>query len=319
MKTSTIYSSLLAFLLLITNSVLGQKVKPNSLTEGVQIGVITYSFRSMPSEITDLITYCQEAGISAVELMGDPAEAYAGAPQNPVKKRRGLSEAEKMLRETYAVELANWRATASLKPYKKIKKLFKKAGISIYAYKPRAFSPANTDAEITHAMKAAKILGATSVTLEMPKDNPEHTLRLGKLGEANDMLVGYHAHTQATDVLWDEALSQSPNNTLNLDIGHYIAAGGKNTRVSLLALIEAKHSRISSIHCKDRTTPANGAKNLVWGEGNTPIAEVLHLIRDNEYGIPVSIELEYQIPEGSDAVKEVKRSLEYAKTVLRKY
>lgn len=319
MKKNTIYISLVTFLLIVSHSVLSQKIKPNSKTEGVQIGAITYSFRSMPSEITDIITYCQEAGISAVELMGDPAEAYAGAPQNPVNKRRGLSEAEKMLRETYAAELANWRATASLKPYKKIKKLFKKAGISIYAYKPRALSPSNTDAEITHAMKAAKILGASSVTLEMPKDNPEHTLRLGKLSEANDMLVGYHAHTQATDVLWDEALAQSPNNTLNLDIGHYIAAGGKNTRVSLLALIEAKHSRISSIHCKDRTTPANGAKNLVWGEGNTPIAEVLHLIRDNEYDIPVSIELEYQIPEGSDAVKEVKRSLEYAKAVLRKY
>ena len=55
--------------------------KPNSVINGVQIGVITYSFRSMPSTIQDLMQYCLQCNINAIELMGDAAEAFAGAPQ----------------------------------------------------------------------------------------------------------------------------------------------------------------------------------------------------------------------------------------------
>src|SRR5277367_5311023 len=59
--------------------------KPNSKFFGVQIGVITYSFRSMPSSIEQVLQYCVDSNISAIELMGDTAEEYAGKPVNPVK------------------------------------------------------------------------------------------------------------------------------------------------------------------------------------------------------------------------------------------
>lgn len=51
------------------------RAKPNSIINGVQIGVITYSFRSMPSTAQDLLQYCLQCNINAIELMGDPAEA----------------------------------------------------------------------------------------------------------------------------------------------------------------------------------------------------------------------------------------------------
>ena len=51
--------------------------KPNSCFNGVQIGVITYSYRSMPSSAEDLLKYLVECGLSSVELMGGPAEQYA--------------------------------------------------------------------------------------------------------------------------------------------------------------------------------------------------------------------------------------------------
>ena len=54
--------------------------KPNSKFGGVQIGAITYSWRSMPSTAEDILKYCVEAGISSIELMGDVAENYAGLP-----------------------------------------------------------------------------------------------------------------------------------------------------------------------------------------------------------------------------------------------
>src|SRR5437773_1435375 len=56
--------------------------KPNSLIDGVQIGTITYSYRSMPDQSAEAtLKYIVDSGISAIELMGGPAETFAGAPQ----------------------------------------------------------------------------------------------------------------------------------------------------------------------------------------------------------------------------------------------
>lgn len=269
---------------------------PNSKFFGVQIGVITYSYRSMPHNVEQLIQYIVDSGISAVELMGESVEDYAGKP------------ADKNL-------VAEWRATVSMDKFKEVRKMFKKAGISIYAFKPSALGTNNTDAEIEYALRAAKALGANSVTVELPKD-PAHSQRLGTLAAKHKVYIGYHAHTQATDTAWDTALSQSPYNSMNLDCGHYIAAGGNNTKETLLALIQAKHNRITSFHIKDRKTKENGGANLVWGQGDTPIKEILNLLKEKKYNIPASIELEYNIPAGSNAVKETKKCLEFARQAL---
>src|SRR5215468_1467352 len=54
--------------------------KPNSKFGGVQIGTITYSFRALPSSADQVLQYCLDCGISAIELMSNVAESYAGAP-----------------------------------------------------------------------------------------------------------------------------------------------------------------------------------------------------------------------------------------------
>ena len=287
---------------------------PSSKIKGVQIGAITYSFRSMPGSAEQLIQYCKEAGISAVELMGDPAEAYAGSPAGAMPKMT-REEYMKTMEERNAKARA-WRETASMDKFVELRKLFNNAGISIYAYKPdAALGVKSTDGEIDYAMRAAKALGATSVNVEIPT-NADHSKRLGEFGLKHKVYVGYHAHLQATDTAWDLALSQSPYNAINLDCGHYIAAGGANTTATLLAFIEKNHDRITSMHIKDRKNKVNGSKNMPWGEGDTPLKEVLTLLKTKKYKIPASIELEYDIPAGSDAVKETKKCFEYAKAIL---
>ena len=52
--------------------------KPNSLIKGVQIGVNTYSYRSMPGHPDKLLQYCIDSNINAVELKGDEVEDYLG-------------------------------------------------------------------------------------------------------------------------------------------------------------------------------------------------------------------------------------------------
>jgi len=151
--------------------------------------------------------------------------------------------------------------------------------------------------------------------VELP--NAAQSKRLGDFASKHKMYVGYHAHTQATDTAWDAALAQSPYNSMNLDCGHYIAAGGANTKETLLALIVAKHDRITSMHIKDRLNKEHGGANQEWGKGDTPIKDILQLVKKNKYPFPATIELEYDIPAGSDAVQEVKKCLEYAKEALK--
>ena len=306
---------------LFTLSLQAQSVstKPDSKFEGIQIGVITYSYRSMPHDIDKLIEFCLASGISAIELMGDAVEEYAGKPKADFSWRSGprqpMTDLQKAQVATYNKQVADWRATVSMDKFMEVRKKFDAAGIKIYAFKPNAFSPNNTDEEVSYGMRVAKVLGAKSVTLELPND-PMQSKRLGELGEKHKMLVGYHNHTQATDVLWDVALSQSPNNSINFDAGHYLAAGGKNTIPALLAFIEKNHKRISSMHLKDRTTPEHGAGNLPWGTGDTPMKEIFQLMKDKKMKFPVSVELEYAIPEGSDAIKEVVKCVSHAKKMI---
>ena len=294
--------------------------KPNSLIKGVQIGVTTYSFRSMPCHPDLLLQYCIDSNINAVELKGDEVEAYLGKPISTIKmppkvagQPADLSEELKAQIKQYQQQVANWRETISMDKFAALGKKFNAAGVYLFAYKPNCLAPENTDGEITYALNAARALGANSVSVELPSDAAQ-TQRLGDLAKKAKVYIGYHAHLQASETAWDVALAQSPYNTLNLDCGHYMAAG--NTKESLLALIESKHKRISSMHLKDRKTKANGGKNMPWGQGDTPLKEILTLMKDKKYKMPATIELEYDIPTGSDAVKETKKCRDYAQQLL---
>jgi len=270
--------------------------KPNSLINGVQVGVITYSFRSMPGSAEQLLQYCKDCNINAIELMGDAAEAYAGAP-------KWDSSAD------YAAKIADWRMNASMDKFIELRKMYNDAGVKIYAWKPNALGSKNTDAEINYAFNAGKALGCNHVTVELPEDQ-QQTQRLGDKAAEHQMYVGYHAHTQATPELWNVALGQSEYNAINLDIGHYVAG----TSTSPIDFILKNSDRIVSMHIKDRKF--HDGVNMPWGEGDTPIKEVLALMKKKKYKFPATIELEYKIPEGSDAVKEVIKCREYAQKAL---
>lgn len=304
--------------------------KPNSMIKGVQIGTITYSYRSMPDQSAGaILKYIVDSGINAIELMGEPAEEFAGKPKNPVdfrtlyglygKQRKGTltGDEKKQLADmrkqmmSYDKQAAKWRTSVSMDKFAQLRKMYNDAGVNIYAWKPNAFGKNNSDAEINYAFNAAKALGATACTTEHPGDDAQ-TKRLGDIAARHKIYMAYHAHTQASPTLWDTALKQSPWNAVNLDEGHWVAAGNP----SPLPFIREKHDRIESIHLKDRTTPAHGSKNLVWGTGDTPIVQTLQLMRNQHYTFPGSIELEYDIPDGSDAVKEVIKCLDYCRKAL---
>ncbi len=292
--------------------------KPNSNFEGVQIGVISYSWRSMPAGgAQDMLRYCLESGISSIELMGSVAEQYAGIPPSPPRSPRGveMSEEEQAEQRQQAEEARlrqrEWRLSASMEKFAELRKMYNDSGVNIHIVK---FAPAGwTDEEIDYAFKAAKVMGAGGVTNEI---GHEDCKRLGKFAEKHNMYAIYHNHGQPGEpgFSFEEFLEYSPNNMLNLDVGHYFGATGKHPN----EIIEKLHDRIFSIHLKDKTgrdsEPAN--TNMPWGEGETPLADVLNLIKDNQWPIYCDIELEYPVPDDSDAVKETAICVEYCREIL---
>jgi len=186
--------------------------------------------------------------------------------------------------------------------------MFNEAGVGIYAWKQ--LSPDMSDAEMEYVFNVAEALGCTHTTLELV-DDVAQLKRIGALAEKKKIYAAYHTHLQGSITAFNQAFAVSKANMANVDLGHYVAAGGDP-----IAFLTKFHDRIASFHLKDRQTPAHGAGNVAWGTGDTPIREILQLVRKNRWTMPAAIELEYDVPPGSNAVTEVVRCVQYCKEAL---
>jgi sugar phosphate isomerase/epimerase len=108
------------------------------------------------------------------------------------------------------------------------------------------------------------------------------------------------------------AFGYSKHNWANIDIGHFVAGNLGN-----VDYIREHHDRITHIHVKDRKgmTGTTEGPNTPFGEGDTPIKDVLRLIRDNKYPIQATIEFEYKVPQ-ADRMKEIAKTIQYCKDAL---
>ena len=61
---------------------------------------------------------------------------------------------------------------------------------------------------------------------------------------------------------------------------------------------EIVNDRIASVHLKDRQTPAHGAGILPWGTGDTPLKEILQVMKNENYTFPASIQLQVRRARG---------------------
>ena len=287
--------------------------KPNSKFNGVQIGAITYCFRSLPSSAPELLKYCTELGLSSVELMGDAAETFAGAPAMRAGgggPRRQMTPEQQEAMKKAAEDRKKWRLSVSMDKYKELRKLYNDAGVNIEIVK-LGLSPAMSDEEYDYTFNAAKALGSHSVTMELPTDE-KLTQRIGDFAAKHKIYAGYHNHTQVNATSWDRALAQSKYNSINMDVGHYTTA----INGSPIPFIKANAARIGSFHLKDRKYGTDGGDNLPWGKGSTPIKEVLQLMKTEKYPWPANIELEYAIGEGTTVMAEMRKCLDFCKEAL---
>jgi len=270
--------------------------KPNSCISGVRIGCITYSYRGGVDTAEYTLECLLKDGLSETELMDGPIRSFAGiARAVKGKEQPKLGDADlAALRESQLAKCVG------------IRKMYNDAGVNIHIHK---FPFGKTDDEIDFNFEVAKALGCKAITTER---NDDLAKKLAPFADKHKIWVAFHNHTKNVPTIEDidPLMSIGDHIGFNLDIGHYVAGThGK----SPIPVIEKYHDKIISMHLKDRT--ADGG-NLPWGQGQTPIKEVLQLLKKEKWPIYGDIELEYKIPEGSTPVAEVAKCLQYCREAL---
>lgn len=287
----------------------------DSKIQGVQLGVQSYSFRDLPLEAA--IQAMAADGLGDCELFSPHIEGgHTDAAPMRLFQRKGrpASDAKREARRKQMAldreELRKWRLSVPLDYFDGVRKKFNAAGINLYAYN-LSFNDTFSDEEIDRGFEMAKALGVgiitASTTLPVAK-------RVVPFAEKHKMMVAMHGHSDlkdpnqfATPESFAKALAMSEYYRVNLDIGHFTAAN-----FDAVDYIGKNHEKIVLLHLKDRKK--NEGENVPWGQGDTPIKQVLLLLKESRWPIPAFIEYEYK--GAGSSTEEVKKCYDYCKEVL---
>ncbi|MEI9811144.1 MAG: TIM barrel protein [Acidobacteriota bacterium] len=257
----------------------------DSRVAGVMLGAQSYSFREKPFD--QMVQAFVDTQLGECELFAPHIEPKLG-------------------RE----ELRKWRSTVSLDEFRNARKKFDAAGVNLYAYN-YSFKDDFTDEEIERGFEMSKALGVHVITASSTISVAK---RVAPFAEKHKMKVAYHGHSDvthpnefATPESFSQALAMSKQFAINLDIGHFTAAN-----YDPFQYLKDHHDQILVLHLKDRKK--NQGANTPWGEGDTPIKEVLQLLKREKWPIRALVEYEYK--GASDSVTEVRKCVEFCKAAL---
>jgi sugar phosphate isomerase/epimerase len=293
--------------------------KINSKIDGVRLGVQTYSFRDLPLDaaiqaiVADGLGECElysphiEGGHTdraPTQSMRPPGGGGGGANQPDAAARTAA-------RASAREELRKWRLSVPMDYFHGIRQKFSDAGITIVAYN-LSFNDSFSDEEIDRGFDMAKALGVQFITASSTVSAAK---RVAPFADKHKMIVAMHGHSNTKDPnqfakpeSFAQAMALSRYFKINLDIGHFTAAG-----YDAVPYIQENHENILLIHLKDRKKDDSG--NTPWGEGDTPIKQTVLLLKEKKYAIPAYIEYEYQ--GAGNSQEEVKKCFDYCKAALQ--
>ena len=285
---------------------------------GVQLGVCTYSFRELPRPdsgdgvgvVLDAMKACRATQCELFSPQLEPADPALTA----FLKQAAASQDQKAMAAAYRKmqtgpearkrreELRQWRLATPAAHFKAVRQRFDQAGVDPFAYTVN-FREDFTDPEIDKCFQQAqamniKIIAASTQLSVAP--------RLAPFADKYKIYLALHGHSSKNDPnefstpeTFAKGLSYSKYFRINLDIGHFSAAG-----FDPVAYIQ--------LHIKDRKK--DDGPNEPFGDGDTPIKPTLTLLKDQHYSIPAFVEYEYK---GSGTpVEEVNKCLAYLKQAL---
>jgi hypothetical protein len=328
--------------------------KPNSKWGGVQVGInAPYSFTRMSGTADKIIEYMTQLNLSATELRLQPVEAYLSAPgvlasandgpNGPPPApgagggaarggsgrgggggrggsgggrgggRAALTPEQQAAQAAAAEALSKWRLSLSMDKIKEFRKKYEDAGILIQILKVDNIGTFSDDI-VDYFFTVAKTIGANAISTEGKMSEAK---RLGEFATKHKFMISYHGHTDVTSneafgspESWEKAMEYSKYNGINLDIGHFTAGNS----ISPVPYIKKHHDRITHMHIKDRKM--HEGPNMPFGQGDTPIVEVLQLMKAEKWKFQATIEYEYATPPGSDVLTEISKCVEYCRKAL---
>lgn len=275
------------FLSTAAGAALSAAIKPDKNFKGVIIGAQTYSLRDR--DVNQALTALNELKINTVEMYSGHAEPF----------KRG----------TPREEMRQWRLTVPLSHFHEIRKKYNDAGVTIHAYN-YSFREDFTDKEIARGFEFADALGARIITAS---SNVSTARKVDPFAKKAKIRVGMHNHSRivANEFARPEDFlaamkGMSKYICINLDIGHFVAAN-----FSPVEFLAEWYPRIVTLHIKDRKK--NQGDNLPFGQGDTPIKDVLTWLKTNRIAIPANIEYEYK---AADTVAEIRKCVEYCRNIV---
>ena len=266
-------------------------IASSSTIRGVKIGLITSSLRPLPKipgkdDADVVIDQCVAMDVENVEL----GSRFFGPELLGLVRGRAPAVPTPDYLRTRAVQRAWCLSPGSLDEFVAVRKKFKRAGLNLFSIS-NTFYDDCTDAEIDAVFRQMKALGIR--VFQTNQTRVPMGLRLAPAAEKYGISAAFHPHAEVQDpdevaslASLTKLLAFSPAFRVCLDIGHFVA--GNNDPI---AFLREHHERITHIHVKDRKR--NKGANVAWGEGDTPIEECLHLIRDKRWPIIALTEREY--------------------------
>ncbi|MEQ1883749.1 MAG: TIM barrel protein [Bryobacteraceae bacterium] len=299
-----------------------QKVSPGaSRFGGVQIGVQTYSYRTLrdftkPLDLAGQKELVNRIVAAMVQNQINSCEFWIAfiEPVGGTYSRAGTTPAMLAARE----ELKKWRLSHPMEIFEYSRKAIADAGIAINSAMFN-FTDYIVDEEIDHAFEAAKALGTKTVSANC---TVRSIRRAAPFADKHNLLLAAHSETAPFDSNIDgmvfannlvDALRYSSNMRITLDTGHFTAYGQ-----NALQFVKDHHDKIVNLHLKDRLKnhpePHTDENTPEFGKGDAPIKEILQFMKKRKLAFPATIEYEYK--SDRPAVEEVRRCVDYAKAAL---
>jgi len=293
-----------------------------SAAGSVAVGVSTSSFSDLAREVgrdnvDDIIRALKTVRATRGELAfanvepapPNTAPFMGGTPAYPARVTFSPEQIAAINAQSRFM-LRSWRAQTEPKYFTDVRAKFADAGITLIAAALR-YDDSFTDDEIEATFRQAKALGVSTISSPMTMATAarlvpfaaRHQIAVAIHNQADGNTVGSIATPELTN-----ALALSPSFKLKLDIGNLTASNR-----DAVAELRTHQARVSHVLVRDRLR--NGGKSQHFGEGDTPIAAVLDVLKTASTPIPAVVEYDYVGLHSS--VEEIATSVGYVTQAIR--